>query len=281
MVIMDNETAGARKLHLATDFPPVSTAEWEAAIAKDLRGADYNEKLVWRTKEGIDVRPYYRREHLPADLVYSRSDAAEWEEAQAWIPPEGAIRADGLHEAGATAVQELAFALAQAVEKLSPKTVFVFAVGSNYFFEIAKLRAARTLWETAAGACGLESPNLRIHVRTARRNKSVLDRYTNLVRVTTEALSAVIGGCDSLDVVPDGFDPHLAANVHHILREEAHVSKVSDPAAGSYYIEVLTDSLAREAWKVFQHIDREGGWSKALESGAIDKALMASREKAS
>ena len=276
---MDEETRGTAGLHLATDFAPVSTAEWEAAIAKDLKGADYEKQLVWRTDEGIDVQPYYRREHLPANLVYSRSDVGQWEEAQAWIPPAGAIRADYLHEAGATAVQELGFALAEGVEKLSQQTLFVFAVGSNYFFEIAKLRAARALWETAADACGMQDAKTRIHVRTARYNKSVLDPYTNLLRVTTEALSAVIGGCDSLDVEPFGFSPHLAANVQHILREEAHVSKVSDPAAGSYYIEVLTDDLARHAWKLFQQIDSRGGWSEALQSGFIETALAASRDQ--
>ena len=107
----------------------------------------------------------------------------------------------------------------------------------------------------------------------------MFDPYTNLLRATTEAFSAVIGGCDTLDVEPFGFDPHLAVNVQRILREEAHAGKVSDPAAGSYYIEALTDSLAREAWKLFQQIEAEGGWSKALESGTIAKALTASREK--
>ena len=277
---MDEQAPGTEILHLAPEFPPVPTADWEAAIARDLKGADYEKKLVWRTDEGIAVRPYYRREHLEAvgDIGPLRVDAHAWEEAQSWTPPAAAVRADYLHEAGATAVQELGFALAESVEKNTAEPVLVFAVGSNYFFEIAKLRAIRQLWAAAAGALGLESPKLFLHVRTARANKSVYDAYTNLLRVTTESLSAVIGGCDSLDVESFGFDKHLALNVQRILREEAHISKVSDPAAGSYYIEVLTDSLAREAWKLFQTVEGEGGWSKAVESGAIEKALTASRE---
>jgi methylmalonyl-CoA mutase len=118
---------------------------------------------------------------------------------------------------------------------------------------------------------------MRIHAVTPRRNKSVYDRYTNLLRVTTEALSAVLGGCDALTVDPFGFDPHLALNVQRLLREEAHLDAVADPAGGSYYLEVLTDSLARAAWKLFQQIEAEGGYSHAVATGSMDKALAASR----
>ena len=117
---------------------------------------------------------------------------------------------------------------------------------------------------------------MRLHVRTPRRNKSVYDRYTNLLRATTEALSAALGGCDRLTVEPFGFDAHLALNVQRMLQEEAHLDAVADPAGGSYYIEALTDSLAREAWKLFQQVEAEGGYAKALASGSIDKALAAS-----
>ncbi len=258
-------------LSLQADFPPVSTAEWEATIENDLKGANYDEALVWRTEEGIAVRPYYRRDDLKGLGDLGDRAGQGWEEAQDWLPPAGAIRADSLREAGATAVQELGFALAEAVEKLSAainsgmtveaaasEIVFVYATGSNYFFEIAKLRAARRLWSMAVKAFGPADAKpaiARIHVRTAKWNKDVADPCTNLVRATTEALSAVIGGCDSLTVETVGFDPHLALSVQRILREEAYLDRVVDPAAGSYYVEVLTDAIGREAWKIFQDIE--------------------------
>jgi methylmalonyl-CoA mutase len=268
-------------LNLREEFPPVPTADWEAVIQKDLKGADYAKKLIWRTDEGIAVKPYYRREDLvPIQFPFGH----RWQEQESVSYPAGAIRADRFHEAGAHAVQELGYALAEAVEKLAAlpdlPIEFVFAVGSNYFFEIAKLRAARILWAQAAAAFGAPETT-RIHVRTSRLNKSIYDTYTNLLRVTTEAMSAAIGGCDTLDVEAFGFSPHLAVNVQRILREESHLDAVTDPAAGSYYIEALTDALASAAWKLFQSVEAEGGYWKAHAS--IDKSLaetLAARRKA-
>jgi methylmalonyl-CoA mutase len=118
---------------------------------------------------------------------------------------------------------------------------------------------------------------MRIHVRTSRRNKSIFDCYTNMLRATTEALSAVIGGCDQLTVEAFGFEEHLAANVSRILSEEAHLNVTADPAGGAYLVEVLTDSIARDAWKVFQGVEAAGGYGAALKSGAIEQALAKSR----
>ncbi len=146
--------------------------------------------------------------------------------------------------------------------------------------EIAKLRAARLLWAQAVSAFGSKDTDactMQMLVRTARRNKSVYDRYTNLLRVTTEALSAVIGGCSRLTIEPFGFDDHIALNIQRILKEESHMDAVADPAGGSYYIEALTDSLARAAWKLFQETEAAGGYTKVLKSGAIDKALAETR----
>ncbi|MBP1623810.1 MAG: Methylmalonyl-CoA mutase [Acidobacteria bacterium] len=282
----------SENLNLAQDFPPVPTSEWEKAIAQDLKSANYEKKLVWRTNEGLAVRPYYRQEHLVGlETGFRRTDRG-WETVAGTAPRADTIRADLLHEAGAHAVQELGFAVAAGVERLASITAaqpadaagreieFVFAVGPSYFIEIAKLRAARLLWDQAVAAFGLkeaESIRMRLHARTPRRNKSVYDRYTNLLRVTTEALSAVIGGCDQLTVEPFGFDEHLALNLQRILREESHLDAVADPAGGSYYIEVLTDSIAREAWKIFQQVEAAGGYQKALASGMIDRALAETR----
>jgi methylmalonyl-CoA mutase len=214
------------RLTLRDDFPPVPTAEWDAAIGRD---------LTWTTGEGISAAPYYRQ----GDVAAAASLPVEpWETAQDAAIPAGAIRADELLDAGATAVQQLAYMLSQVAGRTHIDVVF--AVRSAYFIEIAKLRAARRLLlETGA--------TFRIHVRTARIDKSAGDPYLNLLRATTEAMSAAIGGCDRLTVEPSGFSPRLAGNVQHILRHEAHLDEVADPGAGSYYIEALTDSLIREA----------------------------------
>ena len=99
------------------------------------------------------------------------------------------------------------------------------------------------MWKGVAEAFGV-SGDVRIHTRTAAENKTRYDPYVNMLRVTTEALSAIVGGCDSLTITPCGFDAHLAENVQHVLREESHLDKVQDPGAGSYYIDALTDAIA-------------------------------------
>jgi methylmalonyl-CoA mutase len=281
-------------LNLAKVFPAVPTAAWEEAIAKDLKGADYEKKLVWRTEEGIAVRPYYRKEDLAGleNQLLMRRRSPGWEIGQDAVLPDNAIRADLLHEAGAHCVQQLGYAIAAGVERLAGLTGkkpaaeaaceigFVFAVGSSYFLEIAKLRAARLLWAQAVSAFEPKDEsacNMRLHVRTARRNKSLCDCYTNLLRATTEALSAVIGGCDRLTVDPFGFDSRRAVSIQRILMEEAHMDAVADPAGGSYYIEALTDSMAREGWRLFQQVEAEGGYAKALESGSMANDLAIAR----
>ena len=287
---MAERATGTELLDLGQDFPPVSASEWRAAIEVDLKGAPFDKKLVWRTEEGLSVKPFYRSEDVVA--LPEQRVAATWRIAQDAKPGPKAIRADLLHESGAHAVQELGYAIAAGVERLSAlaasqpaeaaaRTIeFVFAVGPFYFVEIAKLRAARLLWAQAVAAFGVkseEAARMHLAVRTPRRNKSMLDRYSNLLRVTTEALSAVIGGCDELTVEPFGFDPHLARNVQLVLQEESHLGAVADPAAGSYYIEVLTDSLAREGWKLFQQVEAAGGYARVLASGAIEKAVAETR----
>jgi len=142
--------------------------------------------------------------------------------------------------------------------------------------EVAKLRAARILWAQAVAAFGVadqDACRMKIHARTSRRDKSVFDRYSNLLRATTEALSAAVAGCDTLYVEPFGFSERLALNVQRVLREEAHIGAVADPAGGAYAVEALTDALAREAWALFQKVETEGGYAKAFEAGSIARAL--------
>lgn len=215
-----------------------------------------------------------------------------------------AIDARLYHNAGGTIVQELSFAMAAASEYLalltedgldagraSRKLHFSFAVGSNYFLEIAKFRAARLLWKNllqayGAGAEADEHPAY-LHAETSRWNKSLYDPYTNMLRTSTEGMSAAIAGCDSMTILPfdqhfrrpDEFSRRIAHNQQLILSEETHFDKVSDPGAGSYYIEELTDKLAQEAWELFQDVEQEGGLLKAIEYGTVQSAIQDSRQK--
>lgn len=268
----------AHTFRAAAQFPPTTTAEWEAQIARDLKGADYEKRLVWKTDEGIAVRPYYRSEHItPRPPVLNA--AGTWEMVPPGAEPAADASAVDAHELGATAVQEVAYVLAQGADALAAGrsvTTLAFAVGSSHFMEIAKLRSARLLWKGVAEAFGAGG-DVRIHARTAGENKTLYDPYVNMLRVTTEALSAIVGGCDSLTITPCGFDAHLAENVHHVLREESHLDKVQDPGAGSYYVEALTDALSAAAWKLFQAIESKGGWTAFHTSGAADAALAAAR----
>lgn len=205
------------------------------------------------------------------------------------------------HNAGATIVQQLAYALSAASEYLSiltdsglePGTAarclsLSFATGSSYFLEIAKIRAARILWRNLLDAYGAkdESPAY-IHGETSTWNKTLYDPYTNMLRTSTEAMSAAIGGCDTITVnpfdahfrKPDTFSTRIARNQQIILEEEAYLDKVSDPSAGSYYIEKLTDALGEEAWTLFQEIETEGGLFKAIENGTVQSAIQESQQE--
>ena len=413
------------------EFPPVPLSEWEELIARDLKGADYEKKLVWKTIEGIPIKPYYTAadtqglDHfrsLPGEFPFTRgkkSGMNEWlvrqdipagnvEEANVAaldalmkgagsvgfildgnkkytqedisrllkdiclasaevnfitaIPPadllltldkenisrggavsdphgsieydplgvlfttgnypsgednafrlavklaEGSSRVPGynvinvnasiFHNAGGSAVQELAFAMATAAAYLDRLTAagisvpqaagtvrFTFAAGSNYFMEIAKFRAARYLWSRILEAwdAGSEpAAKMVIHAVTSMWNKTVYDPYVNMLRSTTEAMAAVLGGADSLSVQPfdkafknngTPFSQRIARNTQLVLKEEAYFDKVSDPAAGSYYIESLTSSLIQEAWKLFLLVDGEGGMEKAFLNGTIGKMI--------
>ena len=209
---------------------------------------------IWRDWKG-------NCDATPAQFPFVRGSGKRWEIAQNAKPGPNAIRADLLHEAGAQAVQELGYALAAGVERLAKLSAekpvdlaageidFVFAVGPTYFFEIAKLRAARLLWAqavTAFGPADEDSCRMRLAVRTSQRNKSALRSIHQPAARHHRSAFGGIGGCDQLTVEPFAFDPHLALNVQRILKEESHLDAVADPAGGSYYIEALTDSLARE-----------------------------------
>ncbi len=215
------------------------------------------------------------------------------------LPSFRVIQVNGhwLANAGADPVKELAIALAMGNEYLSiltgrgisadlaaSKMRFSFATGPDYFLEIARLRAARLLWSLVTEAYKPENEantRMEIHSVTGEWNKRVTDPYVNMLRTQTEAMSAVLGGADSLTVnpfdktfrVPDDFSERIARNQQLLLREEAYFSKVSDPAGGSWYIEKLSSMVADEAWKTFLKIESDGGFLAALEKGYI-KSLV-------
>lgn len=200
------------------------------------------------------------------------------------------------NNAGANAVQELAFTLATAVEYLNEmisrglkvddaakRVKFTFGVGSFYFMEVAKLRAARMLWSTILEAYGVAEENRKmfIHCRTTEFNQTYFDPYVNMLRTTTEAFSAIVGGADSMHTNPfdesfnpaDDFSRRLARNTQIILKEESHLDQVIDPAGGSFFVEKLTDDIANAAWKLFQSIEEKGGMLKAIQSGSVQDEI--------
>jgi len=409
---------------LFTEFPPVTTDEWEKKIYADLKGADYEKKLIWSTEEGIRVKPYYRSEALQGLDYISRMKQAhpgifrsgnDWIVHQDILTPDieeanrlakdavshgagsiglnasditthkqmsllldgidlektriyfansksypltlelffyeisgknikggtlqGGLNFDPLsylllhgdfyknfennleeaeylldtvikrmplfrsitvnghyfQNSGSTLVQELGFSLASAneylcsltvkgytVDSIAPRMMFHFACGSNYFMEIAKLRAARLLWAKIIEQYHPEDPGsmgMFIHASTASWNKTIYDPYVNMLRTTTEGMSAAIGQADSIAIgpfdmpfaQPDDFSYRIARNQQHIFKEESYLNRVSDPAAGAYYIESLTDSLAQHAWELFRKIEAMGGMIEAVKAGFIQE----------
>ena len=419
---------------LFSEFPPISTQQWMDKITADLKGADFEKKMVWKTNEGFNVRPFYRAEDLenlqylntlPGEFPYVRgtktdnkwlirqdmcgSNAAEGnakaldvltkgvtsvgfklhseDEANAThlsallkniisndvelnfetvhgnkklvealletfkkmnrdlsqvqgsvnFDPIGkftitgktcttvermfeyagevvkagkdlpkfktlAVNGKYFNNAGASIVQELAFSLAMGADYLTQLTEgglkvnevagamkFNFGVGGNYFMEIAKLRAARLLWAMIVDQykpTGKEVCKMKIHCETSQFNKTIFDTNVNMLRTQTEAMSATLGGCDSLTVMPydkifrkpDAISERIARNQQLLLKEESHFDKTVDPSAGSYYIENLTDNIAREAWTLFLDIQGKGGYVAALQAGYIQQLVKKSAD---
>ncbi len=418
---------------LFDQFPGISTKEWEDLIIKDLKGADYAKKLIWQTREGFLVKPYYRKDDLnelswlnclpgnwpfvrgnnargnawlvrqeiqvneisdanakaldvlmkgvdslgfqlnnqvgfnrekleallkniradsaeinfthvadPESLVsdylflidkYSRSyenirgsinydpiarfsrrgiwvqsldedlaKAADLLQKTAKLPHFKVIGVNGhiFTNAGATLVQEMAFSLALGAEYLTrltdrklsaaviaPKIKFNLAAGASYFMEMAKFRAYRLLWSNVVNAYGIDDPSqgqMDIHAQNASWNLSLYDPYVNMLRTTTGSMSAILGGVDSFTVLPynavidktNDFSERIARNQQLILKEESYLDKVTDPAAGSYYIENLTQSLVNEAWILFLKIQEEGGFVEALQKGILQTEIKRS-----
>lgn len=212
------------------------------------------------------------------------------------------ISGSAYNNAGASAVQELAFVMATAVEYLNQLTGrgisaedaasqmrFTFGIGTFYFMEVAKLRAARVLWSNILGAYGVDKDKctMTVHGKSSAFNQTMYDPYVNMLRTTTEAFSAVVGGVDSLHTnpfdetfgLPNRFSRRIARNTQIILNEESHLNQLIDPAGGSYFVENLTNEVAKEAWKLFQQIEDKGGMLKALEESYPQGLIEETNEK--
>ncbi len=412
-------------------FPPVSTEDWIAKINVDLKGADFDKKLVWRTNEGFNVKPFYRREDLeglpaiesvPGEFPYLRGtrDNNDWlirqqvqgktaaelndhalhilnrgveslgislkgelgaadlkailagvdlkkvevnitccpgkavevaaelvkliKEAGAEkdfrgsvdynpfrrllkhglpFPKDAAKEGKALYETvkeisglrcfavdsfifnncGSYITQELGYALAWGAEWLTMMTEegltvdevadrikFNMGISSNYFMELAKFRAGRMLWAEIVKAyqpSGDHACKMWVHAVTSRFNQTLYDSHVNLLRSMTETMSAALAGVNSIETLPfdlcyktpDEFSERIARNQQVLLREESHLDKVVDPAGGSYYIETLTQSIAQQAWKVFNEVEEEGGFDAMIKSGKIQAKVNESGMK--
>ena len=164
------------------------------------------------------------------------------------------------------------------------------AVGPEYFMEIAKLRAARYLWAKIVEAYGpgsQQSAKMKIHSVTAEYNQTIYDPYVNMLRSTTEAMSAIMGGTGSLSVLPfniqfdeaNPFSERIARNQQIVLKKESYLDKVADPSAGSYFIENLTNSIIDETWALFLKVEEKGGYFKAFEQGFIQSHISETVQK--
>ncbi|WP_429464414.1 methylmalonyl-CoA mutase family protein [Neobacillus sp. B4I6] len=205
------------------------------------------------------------------------------------------------HNGGASAVQELGIAMAEGIfylenfqnegmelDEIFTKMIFQFSIGSNFFMEIAKLRAARVLWNRISNVYGSSDDMGRMHIaaETSSFTKTVNDPYVNLLRAGNEAFAAVVGGIQYLHVRPfddltgaTSFSERIARNTQLLLKEEAHLTKVIDPAGGSWYIEELTNDLAEKAWGFFQQIEANGGILETLKSNWLQQEIAVVYEK--
>jgi len=203
------------------------------------------------------------------------------------------IQGQEYHNSGATATQELAYSLAQISEYFShnsdlkaSKIQVSLGVSTNYFFEIAKFRAIRILWNQVLKAYKKEDTILDLRAETGLRSSTLFDPHVNMLRTTSQCMSAALGGANTVNVSnfnsaykqDDDFAQRMGRNISLILKEESYFNKVSDPSAGSYYIEQITNELSQNAWILFQEIEAQGGWINAVKSNFIQDKIAANAE---
>jgi methylmalonyl-CoA mutase len=262
---------------------------------KGLKGCVGYDPVSWKLESGAYPGSEAAVSGLMADMV--RFAEKEFPQMQVLD-----VQGHAYHDAGGSSVQEMAAVLAtgvhylrslqaQGVEpgRVASRMRLSLSVGSQTFIEIAKLRAMRQLWTRILQVFGVaaEERVVHLHARTGLWNKTVLDPYVNMLRTTTEAFAAVLGGCDSLHVAPfdevvresDAFSRRIARNTHAILAEECELGRVIDPAGGSWAIENLTSQMAEQAWAAFQKIESAGGILEVLNAGSLQAEIEAVRTK--
>ncbi|MDQ8184413.1 methylmalonyl-CoA mutase family protein [Pelagicoccus sp. SDUM812002] len=259
-----------------------------------------------KVKGGLNMDPYgvlASRGKLPASLNALLDELSLLVKQNAKNSPNftsAGISGIPYHGAGASATEELASILASglaylramdergvSVDDAAAQVRFTLSIGGNFFMEIAKFKVARILWAKIVKELGggPEACRMQIHARTGMANKTQLDPYVNMLRTTTEAFSAVVGGASSVCVgcfdeavrLPDDFSRRIARNLQVILQEECELTHVIDPAGGSWYIDSLVEELAKKAWETFQGIEKDGGILTALQSGKWQETLTATR----
>lgn len=294
---------------LKADYLPVyfqsgcAGVSTQAVFTAWLKGEGFDVSSI---KGGLNMDPYgvlATRGKLPAPLDALLDELALLVKHNSTNAPGFAaagISGIPYHGAGASATEELASVLSTGVAFLramdkrgvsidaaASQVRFTLSIGGNFFMEIAKFKAARMLWAKVVKAFGgnAASCRMKIHARTGMANKTQLDPYVNMLRTTTEAFSAVVGGASSICVgcfdetmrVPDDFARRIARNLQVILQEECELTHVIDPAGGSWYIDSLTDELAKKAWEAFQGLEKDGGIVASLRSGKWQATLAATR----
>jgi len=262
----------------------IVAAEEQGVSADKLEGTIQNDILKEFMVRNTYVYPPAPSMRIVADII---------EYTAQHMPKYNSISISGYHmqEAGATQLQELAFTLADGMEYVraaqakgldvdafAPRLSFFFAIGMNFFMEVAKLRAARLLWARIMADFGAKDPKslmLRTHCQTSGVSLTERDPYNNVVRTTIEALAAVLGGTQSLHTnaldeaiaLPTDFSARIARNTQLVIAEETGITRVVDPLGGSYYVEALTTELAEKAWALIADVEALGGMTKAVESG--------------
>jgi methylmalonyl-CoA mutase len=284
--------ADAEKAFEGIEASAVELLLWAGGSSLPMLGMLEARGGAWRGAVMADpLTEYVRDGCLPLALSDAYDEMAA---ATRWSIAHGAtLRTVGAHagfwaDAGASAVEELAFGLASAVESLRQLTrrdipaadaagqiVFTLSLNAQPLLQIAKVRALRLLWSRVQAAVGIDPLPARIHARGTVSNKTWLDPYTNMLRATVEAFAGVLAGVDSLHVstfdeaarTPSPFARRIARNVHAILNEECEFDATADAAGGSWCIETLTAELASKAWELFQKVEAKGGMVEALRSG--------------
>ncbi|WP_187336183.1 methylmalonyl-CoA mutase [Novosphingopyxis iocasae] len=262
----------------------IVAAEEQGVEQKQLSGTIQNDILKEFMVRNTYIYPPQPSMRIVADIIGYTAEH---------MPRFNSISISGyhMHEAGATAVQELAYTLADGMEyvraamdkglpvdSFAPRLSFFFGIGMNFFMEVAKLRAARTLWHDIMGDFGAENPKskmLRTHCQTSGVSLTEQDPYNNVVRTTIEAMAATLGGTQSLHTnsfdeavaLPTDRSARIARNTQLILQEEAGITDVADPLGGSYYVESLTQALVDKAKELIDEVEAAGGMTKAVAEG--------------